>query len=77
MSFEKQVRKMARSERASTGLLMSTPGSRPDRGADLCQRDRRSGPVQIVEAGRSPFRVNAEEVSVRRDRLLGADQQDW
>src|SRR5258705_543479 len=51
-------------------------GGRPDRGADLCQRDRRSRAVQIVEAGRSPFRVDPEEVSIRRDRLHRPDQQD-
>ncbi len=52
------------------------PGRRPDRGADLCQCDRRSDPVQIVEAGRSPFRANPEEASIRRDRLHRPDQQD-
>ena len=52
------------------------PGGRPDRGADLCQRDRRSNPVQIIEAGRSPFRVNSQEASIRRDRLHRPDQQD-
>src|SRR5438309_4673412 len=51
-------------------------GGRPDRGAALCQRARRASPVQIVEAGRSPFRVDAEEVSIRRDRLHRPDQQD-
>ena len=45
------------------------PGSRPDRGADLCQRDRRSGPVHLVKAGWSPFRADPEEASIRRDRL--------
>jgi transposase len=53
-----------------------SPGGRPDRGANLCQRDRRSGPVQIVKAGRSPFRVDPEEASIRRDRLHRPDQQD-
>ena len=36
-------------------------GGWPDRGADLCQRDRRSGPVQIVEAGGSPFRADPKK----------------
>ena len=49
---------------ASTAADVS-PGGRPNRGANLCQRDRRSSPVQIVEAGRSPFRVDPEEASIR------------
>ena len=51
-------------------------GGRPDRGAHLCVRHRRSGAVQVVEAGGSAFRADAEEVSVRRDRLHRPDQQD-
>ena len=43
-------------------------GGRPDRGPHLCQRDRRSDAVQIVEAGWSSFRADPKEVSVRRDR---------
>ncbi len=74
-AFEKQTRRMVRSGHAGTAADVS-PGGRPDRGADLCQRDRRSGPVQIVEAGRSPFRVDSEEASIRRDRLHRPDQQD-
>ena len=74
-AFEKQVHKLARSD-ARTRLLMSTPRGRPDRGADLCQCDRRSDPVQIVEASRSPLRIDAEEASIRRDRLHRPDQQD-
>ena len=46
-------------------------GGRPDRGAHLCQRYRRSSPVQIIEAGWSAFRDDAEEVSIRRDRYTG------
>jgi hypothetical protein len=74
-AFEKRVRAMARSD-ARTKLLMSTPAVGPDRGAHLCLRDRRYGTVQVVEADRAAFRIDAEEISVRRDRLLGADQQD-
>src|ERR1700712_5375195 len=74
-AFEKQVRKMARSDTRARPL-MSIPAGRPDRVADLCQRDRRSDPVQIVEAGRGPFRANPEEASIRRDRLHRPDQQD-
>ena len=51
-------------------------GGRRDRRADLCQRDRRSRTVQIVEAGWSAFRADAKEVSIRRDRLHRRDQQD-
>ena len=57
---------MARADAAS-GLLMTTPAV-GNRGADLCLRHRRSGPVPVVAAGRCPFRADAEEVPVRRDR---------
>jgi hypothetical protein len=52
-------------------------GRRHDRRPDLYVRDRRSGTLQIVEGGRCPFRVDAEEVSIRGDRCYRPDQQDW
>jgi transposase len=60
-AFEKRVRAMARSD-ARTKLLMSTPAVGPI--------------VALTYASGAAFRVDAEEISVRRDRLLGTDQQD-
>src|SRR5208283_936115 len=49
---------------------------RTDRGVDLCRGDRRSGQVQVVQAGGAPFRPDAEEISIRGDGLQRAGQQD-
>ena len=65
------VRQMARADARGAAVDVDA-GGRRDRGADLCRGDRRSGAVQIVEAGRGAFRADAEEVSVRRDRLSPA-----
>jgi len=73
-AFEKQTRRMARSA-PQARLLMSVPAVGPIMALTLLQRDRRSSPVQIVQADRSPFRVDAEEVSIRRNRLQRPDQQ--
>ena len=51
MAFEKRVRSMAR-ERCQGQAADDDAGGRADRGAHLCVRHRRSGAVQILEAGR-------------------------
>jgi len=71
--FEKRVRMMAREHGQAVD---DDTGGRPDRGADLCRRHRRSGALQIVEADRGAFRVDAEEVPIGRDQHHRADQQD-
>ena len=72
--FEKRVRQQARQDkrvRRSDGA-----GSRPDRGLDLCRGDRRSGKVQVVQAGGATFRADAKKIPIRGDGLQRADQQD-
>jgi len=55
-----------------TRLLMSTRRS-PDRGADLCRAIDRSRAVQIVEAGRSPFRLTRRSINpARTDYTAGS-----
>ena len=74
-AFEKRVRAMARSD-ARTRLLMSTPAVGPI--VALTYASAIDDPARFKSSKQTgaAFRVDAEEVSVRRDRLLGADQQD-
>ena len=62
--FEKQVRIMARTHEQAK-LLMTTPAVGPIVALTYAVRHRRSGAVHVVEADRRPFRLDAEEVSIR------------
>jgi transposase len=70
-AFEKQTRKMARSD-ARTRLLMSTPAVGPIVALTYASAIE----VQVVQASGSPFRADTEEAPIRRDRLYRPDQQD-
>ena len=65
-----------RAPMSGSRLLMSTPAVGADRGDHLCFRDRRSDALHIVEAGRSAFWTDPEEVSVGRNRHHRSNQQD-
>ncbi|MBB6414335.1 transposase [Mesorhizobium sangaii] len=67
-AFERKVRAPVRLD-VRARRLMSMPGVGPIVALTLCFCDRRSGAISLVEAGRSAFRPDPEEVSIRRDRL--------
>jgi transposase len=72
--FERRVRTMAR-EHVKARLLMTTPAVGPIV-ALTYRRHRRSVAVQILQARRTTFRADPEEVSIRPDRRHRPDQQD-
>ena len=57
--FEKRVRQQARQDKR-VRLVSADAGGRAHRGIDLCRGDRRSGQVQVVQAGGTAFRLDAE-----------------
>jgi len=74
--FEKRVRAMSRLD-AKAKLLMSTPAVGPIISLTYASAIDDPSRFTSVEAGGTAVRVNAEEVSVRRDRLHRSHQQKW
>jgi transposase len=73
-AFEKRVRAVARCD--ARAAVDDGAERRRDCGAHLCVCHRRSVAVQVVQERRRPFRHDAEEVSVRRDRRHRPDLED-
>ena len=76
-AFDRQVRSMARADIYQSTFVDVDAGGGSDRSVDLRLGDRRSGAIHIVEAGGAALWAHTEKVSVRRNRLVRPDQQNW
>jgi len=73
--FERRLRAMARSD-ARAQLLMSAPGVGTIVSLTFACAIDDPAPVQILENGRSAFRDDADQVSIRRDRSQRSHLED-